>query len=122
MAGPDAEYRDHLAAGRFMLQRGQGGTFHYPPRAVVPGDGSEALEWVEASGRGTVYSATTIYNRAPEPDRNIALIDLAEGPRMMSRVEGIEPALVRIGMTVQARIFDQDGSPIVVFTVKDVRD
>jgi hypothetical protein len=45
----------------------------------------------------------------------VALIDLAEGPRMMSRVEGIEPWEVTIGMAVQARIVTQDGEPVVVF-------
>jgi uncharacterized OB-fold protein len=44
----------------------------------------------------------------------VALIDLAEGPRMMSRVIGIAPEAVEIGMNVKARIID-DGGPIVVF-------
>ena len=34
------------------------------------------------------------------------MIDLAEGPRLMSRVDGIAPAQVRIGMPVQAQVID----------------
>jgi uncharacterized OB-fold protein len=56
-----------------------------------------------------------VRKKPPEPSYNVALIDLAEGPRMMSRVEGVEPAAVAIGMAVQARIIDQDGEPVVVF-------
>ena len=48
-------------------------------------------------------------------DRNIALIDLAEGARLMSRVEGMPPDQVRIGMAVKARIAKTDGGPLLVF-------
>ena len=65
----------------------------------------DKLDWVKASGSGTVYS-TTVVRRKPEAggDYNVALIDLAEGPRMMSRVVGVEPTAVKIGMKVRARI------------------
>ena len=39
-------------------------------------------------------------------DYNVALVDLAEGPRLMSRVDGVPPEQVRIGMAVQARVID----------------
>ncbi len=39
-------------------------------------------------------------------DYNVALVDLAEGPRLMSRIDGIAPDQVRIGMRVQARVID----------------
>ncbi|KQZ29937.1 Zn-ribbon domain-containing OB-fold protein [Caulobacter sp. Root1472] len=113
---PDAEFRAFLVAGRFMIQRSKSSGVHvFYPRAVAPGTGARDLEWVEASGRGVVYSTTVVRKKPPEPSYNVALIDLAEGPRMMSRVEGVEPAAVAIGMAVQARIVDQDGEPVVVF-------
>jgi hypothetical protein len=71
------------------------------------------LEWVEASGFGTVYSITV--NRTREGSYNIALIELDEGPRLMSRVEGVET--VPIGTRVKARITEIDGEPAVVFDV-----
>ena len=48
------------------------------------------------------------------PPYAIAVVHLAEGPRMMPRVEGIAPEAVKIGMQVKAKIID-DGGPLVVF-------
>lgn len=115
---PDAEFRAFLTEGRFMIQRSKGTGVHvFYPRVIAPGTGARDLEWVETSGRGVVYSTTVVRKRPPEPSYNVALIDLAEGPRMMSRVEGIDPAAVTIGSAVQARIIDQDGEPVVVFNL-----
>ncbi len=114
--GPEATYRGYLRAGRFMIQRGLSSGRHvFYPRTAAPATG-EALEWVEASGRGVVY-ATTVVRQRPEAggDYNISIVELAEGPRTMSHVVGISPGDVRIGMTVQARIDEQDGEPLLVF-------
>jgi uncharacterized protein len=80
-----------------------------------PGTGATDLEWIAASGRGTVYSTTVIRQKPPTPNYNLALIDLAEGPRMMSRVEGIAPEDVRIGMPVKAKIVHESEQALVVF-------
>ncbi|MCS6853498.1 MAG: OB-fold domain-containing protein [Elioraea sp.] len=118
--GPEAQFRAFLAEGRLMLQRSRStGRYVFFPRVAAPGTGERDLEWVEASGLGTVY-ATTVTRQRPNPDGssadyNIALIDLDEGVRMMSRVEGIPPAEVRIGLRVKARIATIDGAPQVVF-------
>lgn len=112
---PDQEYQSHLAAGRFMIQRSvDSGTYVFYPRAVAPVTG-EDLEWVEASGRGTVYAVSVINKRPPASNYNIALIDLEEGPRMMSRVEGIAPEDVKIGMAVKARIIPHEEGHLIVF-------
>lgn len=113
---PDLDYHAHLAKGRFMLPADSDGVPFYPPRAVVPGTAADTVRWITASGRGTVYSSTTVYKRAPEPSYNVALVDLAEGPRMMSRIEGVDPADVRIGMAVTAHIrTNEAGEPFIVF-------
>jgi uncharacterized OB-fold protein len=113
---PEAEFRRHLEAGRFMLLQSQASEcFVHPPRVAVPGSGATDLRWVPASGRGTVYSCTTVRCKPPAADYNVALIDLAEGPRMMSTVTGIAPADVRIGLAVDARIEPGDDGPRVVF-------
>lgn len=104
--GPEQAYKDKLARGSFEIQNCAGcGKHVFYPRVVCPHCGADKLGWVAASGNGVVYS-TTVVRRKPEAggDYNVALIDLAEGPRMMSRVAGIEPAAVKIGMKVQARI------------------
>lgn len=109
---PNAEYMAYLRQGRFMLQRSRATGRHvFYPRIVEPGTGADDLEWVPASGLGTVYSTTTVRQKPPAPSYNVALIDLAEGCRMMSRVEGE----VHIGMAVRARVSQQDGEPLIVF-------
>jgi len=107
-AGPEKQYFDKLAAGRFEIQRCAGcGKHVFYPRVLCPHCGAQRLDWVAPSGRGTVYS-TTIVRRKPADggDYNIALVDLAEGVRLMSRVAGIAPDQVKIGMPVKARIAD----------------
>ena len=59
----------------------------WPPRLAAPPTGEE-LTWRESAGRGTVYAATAIHARDAEP-RSIVIVELDEGFRMMSRVEGI---------------------------------
>jgi len=113
---PDADFRRHLADGRFMLQRSRGdGGYVFHPRIAQPGTGASDLEWFEASGRGIVYSTTVVHQKPPAADYNVALIDLAEGPRMMSRIVGVAPAEVKIGMPVRARIVTDNDAPLVVF-------
>lgn len=113
---PEKQYREFLAQGRFMIQRARNSGRHiFYPRVAEPGSGDTDLEWVEASGHGTVYSSTVVRKRPPEPSYNVALVDLAEGPRMMSRVVGIEPDAVSIGMAVRAKIIDEAGTPLLVF-------
>jgi hypothetical protein len=95
-----------------MLQRSRStGRSVFHPRLLIPGTGERDLEWVAASGGGTVYAITV--NRTREGAYNVALIDLDEGPRMMARVEGVET--VPIGTKVRARIIEEDGAPLVVF-------
>lgn len=115
--GPEAAWRGFLAQGKFMIQRSASTGRHvFYPRVAAPGTGETDLEWVEASGRGTVY-ATTCTRQRPEQggDYNISLIDLEEGPRMMARVEGAAPDAVTIGMKVRARIGTLAGEPAVIF-------
>jgi len=112
---PDEDFRRFLAEGRFMIQRSaESGRHVFFPRVAEPGTGAP-LEWVEASGRGVVHATTVVRKKPPEPSYNVAIIELAEGPRMMSRVEGIAPEAVVIGMAVTARIVEQEGEPVVVF-------
>lgn len=113
---PEADFAKHLAEGRFMILRSAstGGCVFYP-RIAEPCTGATDLAWVEASGRGTVYSTTVVRMRDPSQSYNVALIDLEEGPRMMSRVTGIAPGDVRIGMAVRAEIEQAGDGPLVVF-------
>jgi uncharacterized OB-fold protein len=85
------------------------------PRLVAPRSGATDLQWHVSAGLGTVYSATTIHPKG-EPDYNVSLIDMDEGFRLMSRVEGVDVASVTIGMRVRVRISQEaDGPPLPVF-------
>lgn len=113
---PDADYQAFLRQGRFMVQRSRtSGRYFFYPRVAEPGTGSTDLEWVEVSGRGIVYSTTTVRAKPPASPYNVSLIDLVEGPRLMSRVEGIAPEAVRIGMPVRARIVQEGDGCFLVF-------
>jgi hypothetical protein len=116
---PEKEFFEHLQQGRFLLQRvcsaPQGSGFFYPPRMAAPGSGETDLEWAAPSGLGTVYSTTVIRQKPPTPHYNLALVDLAEGPRLMARVDGIAPEAVKVGMAVRARVIEEAGQSMVVF-------
>jgi uncharacterized OB-fold protein len=116
MVQPEAEWRAHLAEGRFMIQRSRstGGHVFYP-RIVEPGTGADDLDWVEASGKGTVHTLTVVRKKDPAESYNVVLVDLAEGPRLMSRIDGIDVDAVRIGMDVRARIVEEGDRPLLVF-------
>lgn len=115
--GPERTYRDALAAGRFQIQHCTVcGRHVFYPRVLCTHCGATALEWVAPSGRGTIYSTTVIRRKSDAGgDINIALVDLEEGVRMMSRIDGVAPAAVHIGMAVTARITADAGQPLVVF-------
>ncbi len=115
--GADAEFEYRLSEGSFSIQRcDDTGKFFLYPREFSPFTGSRNVSWQACSGEGAVYS-TTVIRRKPDQggDYNVAIIELAEGPRMMSRVEGVPPQEVRIGMKVKARIAEHAGKPLVVF-------
>lgn len=114
---PQQEYFAHLSAGRFMIQRSRStGEYVFYPRVAAPRSGATDLEWVAVSGLGTVYASTVMRVRPPASPYNVCVVELEEGPRMMSRVEGIPPQDVQVGLRVRARITsDAEGAPLVVF-------
>ena len=90
--GPEAQWRAALADGRFLLQRAvSSGTVFFPPRLAEPGTGDDDIEWIEASGMGLVYSLTLVAPKPPAAPYNVVLVDLDEGARLMSRVDGVAP-------------------------------
>jgi uncharacterized OB-fold protein len=115
--GPDSQFRAGLKAGKFFVQQCMDcGRHLFYPRALCTFCASPRLQFKEACGKGRVYSAT-IVRQKPEAggDYNVSLIDLEEGPRMMSRVVGMPPEEVAIGTPVRAKIAEIDGALAVVF-------
>jgi uncharacterized OB-fold protein len=122
--GPLQTFENHVANGDFRIQQCKdcGGHVFYP-RYLCNHCGSSDMKWVEVSGRGVVYS-TSVVRRKPDRggDYNISLIDLEEGPRIMSRVMDVEPDEVTIGMAVSAHVGLIDDKPAVVFYNKEQGD
>jgi uncharacterized OB-fold protein len=119
--GPDHIYQQALAAGTFQIQRCDECGFHiFYPRHLCPECGSSRMSWVQASGKGIVYS-TTIIRQRPEAggNKNLCVVELAEGPRLMSRIEGIAAEEVKIGMAVTAEIAGAGEEPrYIIFRVE----
>lgn len=115
--GVQAQHQAALEEGRFLIQRCEGCSKHvYFPRESCPHCGSERVEWVEPQGTGTVYAVTTVRRKADDGgDLNVSLVDLDEGVRLMSRVEGVPPSDVKIGQRVRARVVHG----LVVFDLDD---
>jgi uncharacterized OB-fold protein len=106
---PATVFAEHCARGELAYQVAPDGTAVFPPRLAQPGTGAP-LQWAVSNGEGAVY-ATTVLRRRGEDAANLALVELDEGFRMMSRVEGVEPEAVQIGMRVRVR-FAEDGVPV----------
>jgi len=105
-------YWDGLRGGRLLLQKcGQCGKIRHYPRPVCDACYSFEVDWIEASGRGTVHS-WTITHHAFNPGFKLELpyilvtIDLDEGVRMQVPLRGAKEADVRLGLPVRI-IFEQ---------------
>ena len=87
-------YWDGCAAGELRLQRCAdcSEAFFYP-RPVCPACGSARVEWFTATGRATLYSYVINHRAAPGFENDgpyaIAVVQLEEGPRMMTNITGI---------------------------------
>ena len=95
--------------GRLLIQRCSCGKLRHPPGPMCPS--CHSLEWdaVEASGRGSVYSFVVAHHPATPPfeyPNVIALVELAEGTRIVANLRGIEPGEVEIGAPVRAEFVE----------------
>jgi len=115
---PYGTFLDHVKKGElaYQVSAGDGKAVFYP-RIVAPGSGRADLEWRVSKGLGTVYATTVVYSKNEAP-YNVALIDMDEGFRMMSRVEDTDPLQVKIGMRVTVKMHpgDEKQPPYPVFT------
>ena len=118
---PLATYIAHLRRGELGYQFSPSGNRAvFYPRVIAPGTGEEDLEWRVSRGLGTVHATTVVHPQQGEP-YNVCLVDMDEGFRLMSRVEGIAPANVRIGQRVRFHVHTPEGDddPYPVFTLAE---
>jgi hypothetical protein len=94
---------------RLMLQRCKGtGQCFFPPAPVSPFTGRPDWEWVTASGKGTVWSWVVFHqgyfagmkDELPYP---VVMVQLDEGPFLLTNVEGMEAEDIAIGTRVSVR-------------------
>jgi len=107
---------DAAAGGRLLIKKCAGcGEAHYYPRAICPFCFSDRTDWVEASGRGTIYTYS-VMRRAPVPYA-IAYVTLAEGPTMMTNIVDCDLDRIAIGQAVRL-VFkpSEGGPPVPMFT------
>ncbi|MBI4300933.1 MAG: Zn-ribbon domain-containing OB-fold protein [Chloroflexi bacterium] len=90
----------------FTLQKCQNCGAYYFPATDCNKCSSPKMEWVQASGKGKVFTFITmhqLYHPSFEGEipYNVSIIELAEGPFMMSNVVDIPADDVKIGMPVE---------------------
>ncbi|WEH17285.1 OB-fold domain-containing protein [Streptomyces sp. VNUA24] len=122
-------YWDAAAGGRLLLRRcgaaGCGRAHHYP-REFCPYCWSEDVRWEEASGHATLYTWSVVHRNDLPPfgERTPyvpAVVDLAEGPRMMTEVvreEGAPEAGLRMGMALEVAFREGGGVVVPVFRAR----
>ncbi len=76
------------------------------PRLMCPHCTSDNLEWVAASGKGTIFSYTVVMNNSPSAFINdmpyvVALIRLDEGVQMLSNIVECDPDQLTCDMPVE---------------------
>jgi uncharacterized OB-fold protein/acyl dehydratase len=104
-----AFFWEGVAAHELRIQRRPDGTLQHPPVPAVWQDKEQPVDYLVASGKGTVYSF--VVHHAPKvPGRTlpfvIALVELEEGIRMLGELRNVDHADVTIGMPVHATYID----------------
>ncbi len=103
-----AAYWEGCRQGKLLIQRCDScGHYQFYPRLFCTECMSTPVEWIQASGRGTVISFTIVRQAiseayAADVPYVVALIQLDEGPIMMSNVIDADPEHITIGMPVEA--------------------
>ncbi len=119
--GEEATWFDYCQRGELRIQRCRGcGRHVFYPRFACPTCLSADLEWVRASGRGVVHTFTVQHRAGPDYEGPlpfvIAIVELEQGVRMLSRVVADVDA-VQIDMPVTlawAKLGDDFQMPVFV--------
>jgi uncharacterized OB-fold protein len=107
---PDAftrTYWDAAEEGRLLVRRcGACGRTHHYPREFCPHCWSEDVTWEPASGRAELYTWSVVHRNDLPPFGQrtpyvAAVVQLAEGPRMMTELVDAPPRTLRAGMALE---------------------
>ena len=113
--GESVEWWAAIAEGRLLLERCRVcGSIASYPRSFCTRCWSEDVEWIPAAGTGAIYtfSVVRVNDLAPFNERLpyvVAMVELDEGPRLMTSIGDVEPEDVDIGMRVafRPRVLDE---------------
>ncbi len=101
------------------------GDLQFPPRIVCPNCKSRDFEPFKFSGKGTVYSFSTVYQAPSQFEEYVpyivALIDLEEGPRITAQLTDVTSEEVEIGMPVEMvvrKISEEGERGLIVYGYK----
>jgi uncharacterized OB-fold protein/acyl dehydratase len=100
---------DGVNAHELRIQKRPDGSLQHPPVPALWQDKQAPIDYVVASGNGTVFSF--VVHHAPKvPGRTlpfvIALVELSEGVRMLGELRNVDPSAVEVGMPVRATYID----------------
>jgi uncharacterized OB-fold protein len=125
LPAPDDETAPFWAAARdrrLLIKRcGDCGAAHHYPRPFCPRCWSTNVSWEEASGDAVLYTWSVVHQNdlPPFPERVpyvAAVVDLAEGPRMMTTVVECDPTSLTVGMALRVTYEDRtDDVTVPVF-------
>lgn len=109
---------DAARDGKFVHERCDDcGHRPFPPRAHCSKCGSRALAWEAVSGRGRVHTFT-VAHRAPHPKLAgqlplvVAVVELEEGPRLVTNLVDCDPEKIEVGAAVEVRFEANDDSDV----------
>jgi uncharacterized OB-fold protein len=107
-----AFFWDGTAGGELRIQRCAAcGLLRHPPGPMCPSCGATSPDYVVAAGAGEVYSYV-VHHHPPMPGRElpfvVALVELAEGVRVLGELLDVAPEDVRVGMPVEVTFLPVD--------------
>ena len=114
-------------AGELRLQYCQGcASYQFYPRIICSHCGAAEPEWQAVSGAGRIASFSVVrrgISRAYPAPYVVALIDLDEGPRMMSSIVDAAPESVAVGAAVDVKFEDWGAEHVLpVFSLRESQD
>jgi len=110
-------YWDGARAHRLLFQRCRAcATAWHPPMPMCPACHASEFDWQPASGGGSIYTFTVVHHPTHPAFQDqvpyvVAVIELDEGPRVVTNIKNCPPQAVRAGMRVN--VFFEDVSESV---------
>lgn len=113
-----APYFEAAREGRLSLQKCPRDGFFFYPRSRCPHCLQDDWSWEDVSGKGVLY-AFTIDRIGLDPAQRaqlpltVGIVELAEGPRLTTRIVGCTPEEAEVGMSVEV-IFEDVGQETLI--------